>query len=122
MTRRSALAVAGLLVLGGLAQAFRWPRVISTADVARRVAALFGDLSGARTLGSQYLKAHTEEADLAILLDLLGAESDAIEPEALRRKIAQRLAGDFLAGRIVHVDGWVLARTEARACAIAALT
>jgi hypothetical protein len=103
-------------------QAFRWPQVISTVDVAGGVMALFDDLSGARALGNQYLRAHTEEANLGILLDLLGAESGTIELDALRRKIAQRVADDFLVGRIVHVDGWVLARTEARACAIAALT
>ncbi len=52
-------------------------------------------------------------------------------PEALRRRLAERLRldadlnaavrRDFSEGETVQVNGWILARTEARQCALYAL-
>jgi hypothetical protein len=44
-----------------------------------------------------------------------------VEREALHRALRARNSEDFAAGRVVRLDGWVLAATEARLCALAAL-
>jgi hypothetical protein len=119
VTRRSALAVVGILALTGPGRLFRRHEAASTTELARGVAALLPD-SAAR-LGRHYLEAHPAEADIANLLDLLGVKPAATRRSALRRVIAARRVDDLVAGRMVRVDGWVMARTEARACAIAAL-
>ncbi len=40
---------------------------------------------------------------------------------ALRETVAARVRDDFATARVVNVDGWLLARTEARLCALAYL-
>jgi hypothetical protein len=123
ITRRFALTICGALAAAAGGRVFRPLSVTPTAEIADHVSALFSDLPGARKLGSQYLIDHPEEADAALLADLLCAPgSRSIGPAALRHNIAKLRADDFVAGRIALVDGWILARTEARACALAALT
>ena len=39
----------------------------------------------------------------------------------LRRRLASCVAADFAGGDVVEVEGWVLARTEVRLAALAAL-
>nr|WP_294550570.1 hypothetical protein [uncultured Rhodopila sp.] len=59
-----------------------------------------------------------------LIASLLGMDPDRLrfdDPAALRSGIAARRASDFAAGRITHLDGWVVALTEARAFALAAL-
>ena len=43
------------------------------------------------------------------------AEAD---PPAMRTSLGEQIAADFAAGRVVVVDGWVVAVTEAMACAV----
>ena len=44
-----------------------------------------------------------------------------IEPPELRRYLTAAVVGDFENGRIMNVDGWLLAETEVRLCALVAL-
>ena len=41
--------------------------------------------------------------------------------DILGRRLSERMAADFTAGRTVRLDGWVLSLTEVRCCALAAL-
>ncbi len=74
---------------------------------------LFSDLPSARAIGAAYIVENPAEwIDPAILPTGLAATE-------LRSIIAARVRDDFSNSRIVSVDGWVLAVTEARLCALA---
>jgi hypothetical protein len=109
VTRRRFLAGSALGALGALsatrglqlvADAF-WP-----APLEERIARLFSDRESARRIGAAYVAAYPAEGSRSHLL-------------ACRRIDVARRA-DFGAGRVVRVNGWVLAETEARACALVA--
>lgn len=118
ITRRNAMArltaLASLLLPAGAAQA-RTP-------AARYVAAL-SDRASARRIGRAYLAAYPAEADAprltAQLAQALGAARGRRD---LRLALRRAVRDDMRHGRSVLVDGWVLARTEARLCALASLT
>ncbi len=91
---------------------------------------LVPDTEAAARLGRVYLAAHPTELDLQRLVDGvlrrqdLPATADAIDstPEAVLIARARRVVvDDYLAGRVVNIDGWVLSITEARLYALAAL-
>jgi hypothetical protein len=67
-----------------------------------------------RVVGREYLGAAPAENDPALLRKLLGNVRSAEGLDALVR-------ADFAIGNIVQLRGWVLSRTEARWCALAAL-
>lgn len=71
---------------------------------------------GILVVGTRYLATHPDENDLATLLAALPPVDDDPVTAA-----AARLRDDFARGETVVVDGWVLARSEARAAAILAL-
>lgn len=78
---------------------------------------LLPDRAAAARIGRSYLAAAPEEASvdrLMALLDLPDGGDAARLFEARRRM-------DFREGRTVPVEGWRLAVTEARLCALAAL-
>ncbi len=91
---------------------------------------LISDFAAAGRLGRAYLTAHPAELDLQRLVeDVLGslrlqAAAGAIDSssEAVMIARARRVViDDYLAGRVVNIDGWVLSITEARLYALAAL-
>lgn len=87
---------------------------------------LLSDLGGARAIGRRYLALAPQEAAPGLLARCLDAETGAgacgeAGPERLRRALDEQRRRDFAAGDTVVIDGWILARTEARLCALAAL-
>jgi hypothetical protein len=74
----------------------------------------FPDLTVLRRLGDIYLLAHPEERSRALLSDLLIAGDDGSIPSQLLSAVAR----DWSGNHVVVVDGWLLARTEARLCAL----
>ena len=85
------------------------------------------EFDSAALLGQRYREAVPQEAGqaalAAALVASLGAEAGlpAGDLAGLRRLVDERIRGDFAAGRVVDVDGWLLAVTEARICALASL-
>ena len=76
---------------------------------------------GVVRLGRSYLHDHPEESDVTQLRSLLPG-LDATQPVRPQLPaLAPASVGDFEAGRVVFVDGWHLALTEARASAAVAL-
>jgi hypothetical protein len=76
-------------------------------------ATYFSDVAALRRLGATYLLAHPEEQSRTLLSRLLiDTGSDPI-PSRLRRAIAR----DWSRHRLAIVDGWLMARSEARLCA-----
>ena len=76
-------------------------------------AGFFSDLTALRQLGVIYLVAHPVERSRALLSHLLIAGDDGSIPSRLLRAVARDWASNY----VVVVDGWLLARTEARLCA-----
>ena len=101
-------------------------RGVTAAD---RLVAVLGRPASAAVVGRAYLAAHPAEAKRDWLAERLSADlrchdchparSDA---GRLRAGLARQLRADFGQSRVVRVDGWVLSLTEARLCALAALT
>jgi hypothetical protein len=73
----------------------------------------FSDLAALRRLGDIYLMAHPEERSRALLSHLLIDGHDGTIPSRLLSAVAR----DWSGNHVVVVDGWLLARAEARFCA-----
>jgi hypothetical protein len=98
------------------------PEAGAKAAAASLLDALFRDRASARAIGRSYLAiaASPEEQSVAGLLRALfpAAVGDA---RALETHVAAAVREDFATGRVVTIGGWMLCRTEARLCALAAL-
>ena len=79
------------------------------------------DESGARLIGTAYLSAYPAERDAISLLRHLLGPATLQGPDDLRRRITKRRHQDFVQGDVVLVDGWILAKSEARAAALTVL-
>jgi hypothetical protein len=95
-----------------------WATVVGD-DRRRALACLFSALPSARAIGAVYLRScGAEGLDAETLAAALPTGLDGTE---LRSAIAARVRDDFANARVVTVDGWMLAATEARLCALAYL-
>jgi hypothetical protein len=95
----------------------------------RRVAVQLANTDNARAIGRSYLRLCPQEASADILERHIARRCDAISSgEGARAagdgrtRFANAVARDFAEERIARVDGWILSVTEARLCALAALT
>lgn len=108
-----------LLRLGLLAIAvFPFARDRPEPDVAERVSALFRRPERAQSVGARYL---VSQPGAQSATRELGATIRARPPgdtAALRAFLRARTREDFRTERIVLLDGWILAETEAQACAL----
>lgn len=84
------------------------------------LACLLPDRVHAAVVGAEYLASAPHEADLDGLQRRFQFALDS--RHGARAAVAERLRRDFAEGDTVRLRGWVLARTEARLCAMAALT
>lgn len=79
---------------------------------------VLGDRQAAREIGRRYFAEHPEENNLEILAgDLMDASWDG-NVESLQRRIQELRVRDFANDDLVIMHGWVLARIEARICAL----
>ena len=85
----------------GLAFAFRHPD--SAIAIGRRYLSRYPDAAGARLLADEVRRA------------------GGGDPAAARAALGARVREDFARGDTVRLEGWVLARSECRACAAVAL-
>src|SRR5580698_6001181 len=76
-------------------------------------ARFFSDITALRRLGAMYLAAHPEERSRQLLSRLLIDSGDGTIPLRLLRALAR----DWSNHHVAVLDGWLLARTEARLCA-----
>jgi hypothetical protein len=125
LTRRRLLA--SLLAFGGAAAfGLEWLGCGRQRQRAAAVRALAGTLpEGARALGLRYLRDAPGEANPELLTRLLLERLYPPSPDPLdaapEARAAAAVRADFAARRTVLVEGWVLAETAARLCALAAL-
>jgi hypothetical protein len=73
------------------------------------------DIKTIHKIGTDYRATTPTEAKEDVLTQLLTTGGD--QPEQLIKKVND----DFAAGRTVTIDGWVIAVTEARQCALNSL-
>ena len=85
--------------------------------------ALFRDRPSAERIGRRYLASPMAEPDRnAILAASPRLERALAAPrEQIARQLRRTIAVDFRRGDVAVVDGWVLAKSEARLCALVAL-
>jgi hypothetical protein len=87
---------------------------------------LFSDRRRVHAIAAAYLGTLAREraSPAALTLTILGQTSissaAAMTVPAIRRIIAERIQLDFLCDNIVCIDGWMLSKTEACLCALAA--
>jgi len=82
----------------------------------------------ARAIGCAYLRSRPDEQDVVSITkkiieqdpDLVNCLKSAHEAR-LERILKRRIAEDFSSGNTVQLNGWVLARTEVRLCALRGL-
>lgn len=133
--RRAFLRLAGLTALLGL---LPWAgrSGIRRADASMSLGfSTWRNLWSARELGRQVLRLYPYECHRRKLAALIDRRIRAFDPdvapattlhildggERLDRAISAAVRGDFDDGRIRVVNGWLLAETECRVCALAAL-
>ncbi|MBK8176021.1 MAG: hypothetical protein IPK66_12395 [Rhodospirillales bacterium] len=124
-------------VLTALAVAIGWPVLARFAgrqgagrqDSMRRAVAIFSEPATAAEMGRAYLGMRPEEANADWLFANLIAGApggqqtlEQLDDSALHTYLRERIRADFNAARTVWLDGWLLAQTESRLFALAALT
>jgi len=105
-----------------------WLSIPDRSTPAERLARLLRHRSSARVIGAAYLRHEPSEARLTSLVELIagglpgGAGALRSADDALRALLAGRVQQDFAEERTVCLEGWIVSRTEARLCGLAALT
>lgn len=93
------------------------PLSFGNLDVEAWLASLGADSLGNRAtlkqLGAAYLVMHPDEGSLRRLSRLLSVNGT----KSIRLHLIESIADDWVEHDVTIVDGWVLARTEARICA-----
>jgi hypothetical protein len=134
MTDSSLITRRGLLIGAAAATASlaagrlkSWPfSGVAPGSPGERLAGLLADRDSARALGRVYLRTVPAEANARRLTSLLtqslsrGGRLGRMSDTALREQLHRRTLEEFRTLRTVELDGWVLARTEARLCALVA--
>lgn len=110
-------AVWSTLPSGGAAASHR----PETDPITLVVRATLPNWCAARAVGRAYLRRRPHETDRRFLEMAIFGRPRPSDPARLGRLIAAGTADDFASGHVVAVDGWILAATEARLCALAAL-
>ena len=95
-------------------------RGATAAAPARVLLDLFGRPARVQSLGRAYLASLKQPPSAAALAGAVWQELDGVG--TLRAQVADLVRRDFAAGRIACANGWLLSHTEARLCALAALT
>jgi alkylhydroperoxidase family enzyme len=126
-TRRHLLASIGCA--SGAAVALRSGSLLAAAcaagDAIASLRCLVDDAASARQLGRIYRRQFPSEADPAMLARVILAtlapgnmHGRSLRREVLLPALEQCVRAEFGAGSTVQLDGWFLARTEARLCAL----
>lgn len=128
MTRRRLLAAAGVALPAALLPLRPWQALIDVtpASASMRLAGVLAAGDSARAVGREYLRISPTAADelaraVARQLAARGVALQRADDRELRVALGRCVVDDFGADQVVTVAGWVLARTEARLCALAAL-
>jgi len=111
-----------------IARAPGWPFIASGKPVtAGRLIGLLTDPDPAAALGARYLHVVPKEGNARVLTSLLlhslsrrDVRLEHLSDEQLRERVRRASTNDFDQERVFELEGWILALTEARLCALAA--
>jgi len=90
-------------------------------NIAQEIASLFSDLDAARAIGREYLRNYPSAGDPDALIADLELVDKHGSGEILRDRVKKRRYAEFLSGRTIVVNNWILPRTEADLCALTVL-
>ena len=131
ISRRSMLKLvagaAGVIAVSSVGLALFCSRRSREVGTAIRLTWAFShEEEAAAQVGRTYLALHPEENDEHVIAKLIEATYTLPSyPVGCASTAASALAAqnilDFRAGRVVWLDGWLMARTEARVCALSLL-
>ena len=117
--RRFLNQMASVLVLGSAYSVFRFNRILLPFDLSLLIHKNRRILAG---LGRTYLQQFPHEADIQLLREAI--ESPwlySLIPGFENERFVQKVKQDFRDGLVVQIEGWFLARSEARLSALCAL-
>jgi hypothetical protein len=119
-TRRSLLLSGGcwLLVAGCPSR----PTLAARDALAELLRGMFSDPGAARSIGALYLRRHPQEAGRGQLCRALWGESLPRTRTALAGSLAAQRGRELTAGELTIIEGWLMTRSEARLCALIAMT
>lgn len=131
LTRRRFLVASTIAAAAIAVPVLRRPRyghaVLASAANPETLSRIF-PVSTLSQLGEEYLNQTSgESGENALVTALLAPAGDrqrtqlVNEPPALARFLAEQVAAEYRSHQTVLVDGWILAPTEARQCALYAL-
>lgn len=91
--------------------------------VVEALLAVLSSREGARAIGALYLEAVPGEASAGQLVHLIAGSAHGahMTPSAAQTMLLDAVRRDFERFETIELDGWVVSRTEARLCALAAL-
>lgn len=90
---------------------------------ARRLVNLFSDREATAAIGMEFLSSSTRHYDKDDLVQVLHPDAKSISDDKLLAKLLlDSQQEDFKAGRTITLQGWTLSLTEARLCALVALS
>jgi hypothetical protein len=96
---------------------------LSERGLRRRLAALFTSPRSAVHVGERYLQAFPAQTMAHLFADAgIDCSTPRVPAHSIYRAFAESRRRDFAGGRVVVVDGWVLARCEAACCALLAVS
>ena len=119
---RRALLGAGVAALAGVGLLVWTGRRAAETARADALVAVLRDRNAASRVGERILTEFPAWGDATALRRTLGAALGGGSTVGLAARVAQHVREDFDGGRVVLVDGWVLAETEARLYTLAALS
>lgn len=96
-------------------------RVKADPDTAARIVAVFGRPASAAAVGRAYLARFPEEASRSVLVGKLDLVHFRGADDELRSRLRSLAMQEYASGQVEMIDGWVLARSELRRCALATL-
>jgi len=132
LTRREFVVTSISAVAGAVLPAEGWAQVlpeVGYSDVKKKILSVFNHSESMKFIGKKYIEQVPVENKASILLaPILFGGSDTrfqntvlLNQKEIKSFIRSRVKEDFISGQTVSIRGWVLAKTEARLCALAFL-
>lgn len=74
-----------------------------------------------KEIGKKYLENTPDEAEKEKLIKLIKPNENKLFKKSVKNLVKEKIKGDFIQNNTVLIDGWILAKTEARQCALFSL-
>lgn len=130
MSRRDFMVFAAALFANAVGSPGYAARISTPNDAGNRLSQIFAqDMQAARAIGHAYLREVPGESNAGILAEMIVRSGpvrlrrlDSLSKKDLMDTLRALIRQDFVSENTVMLDGWVLSRTEARLCALCALS